>query len=428
MSEPYQIDGEDNISTLWEGSPIFRRLIYGLIGLGLIVCYGFLVSYVLQLRQKQIDKINQEIIDVTGSTENTIPDILPKKHSNVVLDDNPKAKALLNHKMLENYPIAADAWQYRFNPNKIAPDTGFDVYYFDSKAPYKLVFRENKPYIALNSHQNALYGIPVKDMSTYWVGKISVSKDGIYHIKHNGEAETLRVLLNGRVIEDKQSQYGNDIAIFLEKGDYVFEVEAKNKYYADLSVAFLHPIIMHKENELRGYLSKLGVSNSNLYFVSVDESSDMNKIVNVQSVVEEPYVLILSSQNIVNWQIYGHPPKAIIYNNDMSNVASVGAPLLIKSDVYIDSELLSTEVSCSCHHGMFSCGGVHDVHESIQHVESLTGMRLVGGTGERYASNLLLPQTLVNQELINQRHQVYEQKRMACQVPTSPTINQHNSQ
>lgn len=41
MSEPYQIDGEDNTSTLWEGSPIFRRLIYSLIGLGLIVCYGF---------------------------------------------------------------------------------------------------------------------------------------------------------------------------------------------------------------------------------------------------------------------------------------------------------------------------------------------------------------------------------------------------
>ncbi|STZ01072.1 Uncharacterised protein [Moraxella lacunata] len=427
MGKAYQIDGDDDEVTLWEGSPAFRRLVYGAIALVLLTAYGFWVSAYLQEYQRHIDMINQQYRESSGTNEQLIEDVLPKKSRNPVWNNNPQAASKLNYETLNDYPLATDSWQNRFNPNKIAPSSGFEVYYINQQKPNEVALKEIKPNIAMNYYGDEIKGIPTKELATYWVGRISVPKDGIYFIKKSGDWKSMRILLDGHIMDKGSFQGTSELNVYLKEGNYLLEVEMANKTNdLDLAVNFFHPIITYKNTELSQQLAKLNVNNYNLYFASTYRSDDFNNAVSIHSKVSEPYVLVLSNSEPVNWRIYGNAPQAIIYSGANTSINSVGSPHIVKTDfLNVPYNLLAEKSSCSCHQGVFSCSGVASMRASIEHIEDITGMRLVGGAGDNYARILRLPKDRVSHDIMSRQTQDYEQKRVACQVPTSP-VNQTN--
>lgn len=427
MGQPYQIDGNDEEEiSLWENSAAFRRLIYLAAFFALIVLYGFFLSYYLQAYQRQIDVINQRYQQETGTKDQLINDVLPKKHKNPVLTANPKAAAMINYKTLDDYSLVENTWQKRLNPNNIVPKTGFDAYYFDQKRPNQVVLKEHNAHIATKYYAKTFKGIDTSNFGAYWVGKVHAKEDAVYHIKTYGYSKDTKIFLDGRLIDDKSLETAHGLAIFLEQGDYVLEVQTQSSLGSmDMRVNFFDPIISYKADELSDHLSSLGINTKNLYFASVYEPNDANAVIDVYSKISEPYALILSSSIPVNWHIFGNKPQAIIYSNQNSTVSANASQNIIKVDFLdVDYNLLSTKNNCHCFNGIFSCSGIVSLSEQVDEIEKITAMTLVGGSGNYSSNYLSLPGDRFSQTSMSLKTQDYERQRVACQVPTSP-INKY---
>lgn len=129
------------------------------------------------------------------------------------------------HFPLPWFPLANNPWGRQFNPQQRAPAKGFDVYYFDLKAPTRLVARERVHHIFMEG-EAVRHGIAPNDFAAYWAGTLYVPVAATYTF--NLQAREARVLLDGHVVYLSESGafYRQNRSVTLAAGDYLLEVES----------------------------------------------------------------------------------------------------------------------------------------------------------------------------------------------------------
>lgn len=431
----YNIEHDDDEDyeyvSLWSHSRPFRWLVYLAVLLLVAVVYGFYAFHQTMITSNTHPQGSQATASNQAPTQNpTMPthQITPTQNQTALTNNQtvpttkappPSAHALPLQDSLENYPLATDWIASKLNPHRTAPTTGFDAYYFNSEDPnYTIIHKENRNDIHIDYAYDEFHQIPSQNFGGYWVGKIIVPQDGSYELLGDTSWSETRVLLNGRVIGEGKNRFPS-ANIYLKKGEYTLEVEHLNNWHTTEMYAKFKIAVQsyNKDSELRGVIAGLNLpTNTELYLVAVSDSDAPNKTINVTSNAPDPYVLMLSSSSTVSWQIYGTPPRAIIYNTN-GTVASVGLPPTLKSDILIDEGLFNPKPQCSCHRGMFHCDTTSDINEVITHLRGWTGLTLVGGTGSYRATTLNLPNTYLNANFIQTYDNEYNRQRQECVAP-----------
>lgn len=404
-------DEDDDYVSLWSHSPLFRRLVYAAILLFVAVVYGFYVFHQAMMVSKAHHQRIQAVINNANNTNNS--------GKNNTISPTPTAAAINLQDSLANYPLADDWIASKLNPNRIVPATGFDAYYFNSEDPtYTVIHKENRRDIHIDYSYDEFHQIPSQNFGGYWIGKFTAPQDGSYELTGDASWSESRVLLNGRVIGKGNNGFPST-TLYLRRGEYTLEFEYVNNWHTTNMYAKLQiPVKSYERGgELSSAIANLNLpADTRLYLAAVSGSEAPDKTIKVVSNAPDPYVLMLSSFNRVNWEVYGMPPRAIIYNTG-GTVASVGSPPAFRSDVYTDEDLFNSRPQCSCHRGIFNCGTTPDINEVIANVRSWTGLTLVGGTGGGFANTLNLPNTYLDSHFIQTYQNEYSRQRQECAVP-----------
>lgn len=297
-----------------------------------------------------------EIITVREmSDEDRLAAATNAKKLRMVANDPLSPPSLPSSEHLADYPLATDPWGDVLNPSGSVPKQGFAVWYLDRDATanepqhkrkenfqidgalrisdtnvrhYRTVTRETTNHIAINYGLSAFRDIPSDSFSAYWAGRLHVPQAGRYHVIPQISWANVRVLLDRHIVADG-NQHGIDVPppLLLDAGDYLLEVEYSNHWHTtqfQLAVEPDFPAI--KDEELQSALAALHLPPQTVVYINaVNESNEERNRIRLQVPEDDtPYILLLSSEQSVNWVITGRPPLAIANDNRGSTVS--GAP------------------------------------------------------------------------------------------------------
>lgn len=417
----YNENSNDEYISLWTHSSAFRKLVYATLSLIPLMVLGFYLSDVehkQNLAHQQFEQQIQQMQNHPQPQKSKITAVSQTKDTSTQQAVAPPLDELSGYSM--GVPWFADT----VNPNTIVPDIGFDGYYFNGLHPQVLLHKSNNKSIFLDhsSYKIASKGLPlagIQNLGAYWVGRLTVSQDDWYEISGNLQDSNVQILLNRRLINDNMYKTTNfpRTQIFLKQGSYVLEVEYQNLHYAPaFSMTVGKPIPMHlKGDGMRKAISALNLPvNTKLYLATVKASSSPEHDVTVLANVPDPYVLHVSSNEVVHWKIDGTPPRAVIFSED-STVTSVGEPALLKtSSAGYALQFIERVPSCtSCENGILSCGNISFETRLEQYHQDM-GLPLSGSTGRPTATMLTLPNITFDETMIQNYINVYAQNVAEC--------------
>lgn len=410
MSNEYL--GDDESVTLWQHARPFRRLVFVAVALLLVIAYGFRYAHVLQKQQAHIDAVARQLRATQAQNAATT-------NPNNVIASAGQLSFAPSGKMLNQFPLATNTMGERLNPNKRVPVSGFDAYYFNTQEPTHVVHQENVINIHLEADYDSFHKIPSQFLGGYWIGMIQVPADGDYVLSVNSSWSFARALIDGRVIGEDATHGSFGRTVYLNKGNYVLELEYKNNWHsADMYFSFQKDNPIYKKEILANTIAQLGIDGgTKLYAVAIQKSQNPDKIIDIYSDIKEPYVLLLSGgQRGMLWQIYGTPPKAIIYGYGDGQIRSVGSPYLVETDAIFGKNFLSEEVYCYCNQGHFGCSDYESIEETVATLRDITGLTLVGGKTEFALSTVYLPDVMITPTMIANQTQSYLSQKKSCEA------------
>lgn len=410
---------DDNSVSLWSHATAFRWLVCVAGLLLVMIIYGFYEYHRAVMTAMAHGQRLHSVMNQANSTNNSNNQVTPVAPTVAVnLKDS-----------LENYPLATNWFASKLNPNRTAPASGFDAYYFNTQDPnYTIILKENRRDILVDYAYDDFHGIPSQNFGGYWIGRISAPYDGTYELEGSGHGRA-RVLINGRIVAESKGTTFPDQSIYLKKGEYVLEIEYENTWFTtNVNARFGVPVKTYdvETGELSAALSTIGLPhNTPLYAVSLYDSSHDNTI-NINSAIPDPYVLMVSSYELINWNVYGTTPRAIIYMG-AGQVAAVGSPPIFKANYSLDSRLFNATAKCSCGNGMFHCDNYTDWSTLIPKVRNWTGLTLVGGSSDDKGGSVSLPDIHITPAFTEYYQNDYTRRAQQCAVPhlsANPTASQ----
>lgn len=416
-----EYDDDDEGISLWAYSSPFRKLVYVALGLIPFMVLGF---YISGIRHKQALAHQQFQQNIQRSQIYT-----PARSSKITtvskVNSTPAYQVVAAPLTggLDDYPMVTPWFANTINPNAATPSTGFDGYYFDTKQPHLLLHKNNTQSIFLD--YNFYRKTPIHtgtSLGAYWVGNLVVSRDGLYEISGDLDDSNVQIFINRRLItenKEKISEFPTK-QVFLKQGSYVLEVEYQNRFHQpNFSMTVGVPIKTYRlGDELRDAIRALNLPiNTKLYLAAVRESSNPDHSVSVFANLPDPYVLMVHSTEVVHWKIDGAtPPRAIIFNND-STVASVGMPILLKTNAtgiaYYHAYTNRFPSCTSCDNGRLMCGTV-SLESKLEDFKQSMGMPLTGSTGGITASTLALPNITFDEAMLQTYTNAYARNVAEC--------------
>lgn len=412
-------DDDSSVWSLWSHATAFRWLVCVSGLLLVMIIYGFYEYHRAMMTAMAHSQRIHSVMNQANSTNNSNNQVTPVAPTVAVnLKDS-----------LENYPLATNWFASKLNPNRTAPASGFDAYYFNTQDPnYTIILKENRNDILVDYAYDHFHGIPSQNFGGYWIGRISAPYDGTYELEGSGHGRA-RVLINGRIVAESKGTTFPDQSIYLKKGEYVLEIEYENTWFTtNVNARFGVPVKTYdvESGELSAALSTIGLPhNTPLYAVSLYDSSHNNTI-NINSTIPDPYVLMVSSSELINWNVYGTIPRAIIYMG-AGQVAAVGSPPIFKANYSLDSRLFNATAKCSCINGMFNCDNYTDWSTLVPKIRNWTGLTLTGGSSNDKGGSVSLPDIYITPTFTDYYQNDYNRRAQQCAVPhlnANPTATQ----
>lgn len=290
-------------------------------------------------------------------------------------------------------PPAENPWRSIINPDKNVPAQGFDGYFFKRDHPQQVIFKTHSHDMGMSyTDQKELPGLPLQELSAYWIGKLDVSEDSVYRINLDLRGgDNLRILLDGRVIYDAEHPYQ---AAAIHKGTHTLEAEyTGNRFHDTISfwLALTPPRQILTLSQAQAALSKLP-ADMPVYAINVYESGNTDKHIDIQAPQTAPYILLLSSYEAVNWQIHGTAPAAVVM--DGAREGSTISTAKHSAIYYIYSGFTYREniYICKCDGDRFYCPGTAAPLSEMQKMSSEIFGRRLHGAEKRYSlKSITLP-------------------------------------
>ena len=292
--------------------------------------------------------------------------------------------------------------------------------------PNRMIYKENAVDIGVNFAWSGLHNIPAQTFAGYWVGQLDVPESSIYHFRSQHSRGNLRILLNRhRILESTNRNNQREISLRLDEGAYLLEVEYVNGWHtAQFSLDMRSEKHLLQTADLLAPLATLKLPSSTVvYAASIGTSGRENGQVNMKYPAEtRPYLLLLSSNSPVKWNIYGNnPPRAIIYNHAPkgSEVRAEQQPPGISWKGKIDYREDAPTPSCRCQNGQLLCeSGVDSLEKVAADIAQWTGYPLAGISSAYHADTLTMPQTIVTAQTLAEHRgnmDYIDQQRQLCQ-------------
>lgn len=357
---------------------------------------------------------------------------------------------------LSQFPRVDDAWGEVLPGRQNMPKQGYRVFYLTTGRPedvaksgyfspfmgdknlnldasaYGTLWQQNRKRIIAQEtvsdifveyQHNELKNIPAHEFAAYWIGRIDVKETAMYEFAPKQSWAGVRILLNRHRIYESTAHAKPPVSVRLTPGTYVLEVEYVNNWH---TVSFALDVFERKAvaqtADLKSPLTSLNLPSNSVVYVASVGRAEKGKQINVNYPQDpRPYVLILSSQEPVHWELFGHQaPQAVIYNQALqgSKVNAEGQPASIAWSGNLHFRPDAGPPQCKCQNGYLLCqGGPDSLDDIARKVHQWTGYPLAGINGVVSASDITIPQIVVTEEALAESRQNddIEAQRQLCQ-------------
>jgi hypothetical protein len=288
------------------------------------------------------------------------------------------------------YPIVATSseWGQHLNPEALAPNNLFKVFYINIKTPDKVVATDFSKSASVNYIYNQLHGIPSEDFGAYWVGNFEFKAETKRAITvAQSHAET-KIYIDGENVFGQSNKKG--FLYTFTKGLHTIEVEHINHWHTtDLMVNILPPVPLSTSTEAMVAIEDVVRQGAVKYwFASVYESNRMDHQIEIDlQQSDTPVILFLSSYGPVNWVINDTDEtqlKTILYSSykqgSQITIDSAIPTLKLKWDHLSYATTLVPD--CREAGNRMHCEGEKDFPRLTKQIDRLTlGKKLDGFTG-----------------------------------------------
>ena len=331
---------------------------------------------------------------------------------------------------LAAYPKARNTWGDILNPSGIIPAQGYAAYSINQQSPRQTVAQENVDNIAINYVSNYFHGIPSEQFAAYWVGRLHVPQKAWYRVSRSPRYETTRVLLDKHIIIEGEE----NTSLELDAGDYLLEVEHLSQWQTVGVLLNFAPEVRELDDAaLRDAIAAQKLPAGTVaYAVGTRESKNRDYHIYLQAPAgDTPYILLLGSDNAVQWEVIGRAPQLVIYNQAQkgSSVRTDGGntPLLAWKGRIHYGFVLHPQTTCSCIKEEPHC--THDLPLSsfATDIKTLTGIPLAGYSGDSDKSIFNIPEITLNAAVADnseaEEQAAYEAARAKCRQKVIATDN-----
>lgn len=274
----------------------------------------------------------------------------------------------------------AGSWGKWLNAKNQIPAKGFKAIYFDRDNPSNRSDRIVDS-IVFDATLNQ-FPISPQKLSAYWVGRLHFDRPTTRQISIDQSWARTRVLINGNLVFEAKNS-AKSFTHHFTAGNHIIEVEYSNSSHTASYKVALHPIVEFTPiSYLRNYLSRTGLAKKTLHFVSLYESDQSNKTVNVTlSDGNLPSVVWLNSYHAVNWEILNPQQiKAVIISSytptSLINLPSTIPVFYVKEQnrIYHDTKRCRCTTRPNGMPSVFHCEDDRDLLEASQQVFAMIGM------------------------------------------------------
>jgi len=325
------------------------------------------------------------------------------------------------------YPKANSTWGEKLNPTGRVPDRGFSAYYIDTNNPGKVIAHEAVDSITINYIYDDFHGIDSKNFGAYWVGYVNTPEQETRRIAISQGWSKARIMIDGAVVYTGDSD--EELLLSFEPGKHLVEVEYVNNWHTtEFSVGFLEDIEKLSFKEIKTRLEKEISGGYDLFYAGLCESS--SKDLSVGLTIEKhdrPVVLVLSSYSAVMWKLsnpFKTEIKAIVYGS-YSPGTQISGDIDSSTMVLFSAKSIGSyneTPNCSCTAGHFHCEGKSMLF-TINELAHISDYRLRGFAGKYSATALRVPQTMVNDQTVQElkaKDIEIERLREACKKENDP--------
>ena len=334
---------------------------------------------------------------------------------------------------LERFPRAETTWGSILNPSGIIPANGYAVWYLDTghsrqpgigddgrprqpppqgpepipaytPQPQQVVAQEKTGSISVDYSWNELHGIHSERFAAYWAGRVSVPQRSLYSIKNDMSWARVRVILDGHVLIDGEQE--ENITLELDAGDHLLEVEYINAWHTTkFALHFVPHVAEIRDNDLRGAIASLALpANTVVYAVGISRSTTVDNYIILNAPRgDTPYILVLTSNEPVQWELRGRAPVLAVYNhaNEGSRVHADGNIPLLAWDTFgtvppSPDDKPSPRCNCNKNGELFCQDNAPTLYEYAKTIERQTGFPLVGINRDSTAGALHIPEIPVH--------------------------------
>jgi len=338
---------------------------------------------------------------------------------------------------LDAYPKVEKTWGDTLNPSGKLPATGFAAFYINTKNPRNVIYQETVNDISISYPYSEFHGIKSEDFGGYWVGKLRCAEKAPKEIAINQSSAKTRLMIDKHIVyyEGGSNRDSNKIIPFTcDPGDHLVEVEYVNNWpETQFSLRIMDKTLSYRMGEIAERLKTLIDQRTEILFAGVYESArqDMSLQITLKK-NDNPQVIFLNSYRPVKW-VFQNPDhvnvRAIVYHSYSPGTVITGdvdaKTVILATNEPIDRVWSRLFPQCACFAGNFNCeeGSLEAVQKAV---EKATKAKLTAFSIQHSASSLVLPETLITPDFLNQMEKVLlnnKQLRDSCAKKANPDFD-----
>ncbi len=347
----------------------------------------------------EILKLQEKVLSISKLRQERISEISPEVSTKEVKKGGTTKK-------LAEFPLSGTTWRTRFFPTGTPPLNAFKAFYFNTKAPTKLIASAQVASVDIEYawEKGPGFTIVSEDFGGYWIGDFTLLKDEEMVIDVSQSWSETRMIIDGYLVYKGGSNAS--INVRLPKGRHTLEVEYVNNWHTVGFSASIRTLTEVPKNITANEIK--GIDHNEVWYVGVYESGAADKTIRLvpkkSNTVSK--ILFLSSYDAVKWDaslLKNAGVTAIIYNSYDPGAQVLNVPQGVtvhKSNIPYGYTL---KASCATNDrfGLMACEGIDEFTKVYSAITGLTTKPLTGFVGNYSPKELILPGTVLTKTVIN---------------------------